>query len=439
MDFSRSGLHGYTLEHISKARTVSGSLAVVLSTQYSVLSTQYSVLSTRYSVPSLPVKPRVEHRLLPRPGSLMRELLSSPLNWLLVAFPIALVLHWFGAGNLWVFVASGLAIVPLAGLLGEATEGLAETLGPTAGGLLNATFGNAAELLIALMLMAHGPETYPLVKASLTGSIVGNILLVLGVSIVVGGLYHQRQQFNRTYASMGATLLALASIGLVVPTLYYFFYRLNTLPDESEKINSVSEEIAGVLAVIYLLSLVFSLRTGRDLFGKHTEAMAPEQRRPGWGWRTSAIVLLLATAGVAWMSELLVGSVEETGRALGMNSIFMGVIVVSIIGNAAEHSTAVLMAARNKMDLAMHIAIGSAIQIALFVAPVLVFASLVMGLPQPLDLHFTLLETCAVLLSVGVLALVCLDGESNWMEGVMLLGVYVILGIAFYNLPVKNP
>jgi Ca2+:H+ antiporter len=327
------------------------------------------------------------------------------------------------------------AIIPLAGLMGRATENLAQTLGPGVGGLLNATFGNAAELIIGLMVLARGPELYPLVKASITGSIIGNVLLVLGVSLLAGGLRYRRQVFNRTAASMGATLLALASIGLIVPTVYYHIAKSGPPPgpEEVRKIEYVSEEIAVILAVTYFLSLLFTLRTHQDLFAG--EAGGPGREPPEWGRRTSLLVLLVATAGVAVMSEFLVGSVEVAAQALGMSRVFVGVIVVAIIGNAAEHSTAVLMALKGKMDLAFHIAVGSSIQIALFVAPVLVFASVVMGHGHPLDLHFTLLEVIAVAASIVVLSMVSQDGESHWMEGAMLLALYVIFAVAFFHLP----
>jgi Ca2+:H+ antiporter len=350
------------------------------------------------------------------------------------------------------------AIIPLAGLMGRATENLAETLGAGVGGLLNATFGNAAELIIALIALSKGPAMYSLVKASITGSIIGNILLVLGLSILLGGLKFERQQFNRTAASMGATLLALAAVGLLMPTLFFYQSQLNlekleeatvpaAAPDTTETVadepatdtaslEHLSEEIAGILAIIYLLSLVFSLRTHQHLFAGPEEELPTTgaHHEPEWSRTTSITMLVLSTAGVAWMSELLVGSVEHAGHALGMNAVFVGVIVVAVIGNAAEHSTAVLVAMKNKMDLAVNIAVGSGIQIALFVAPVLVFASMAMN-DQPLDLHFTMLEMITVILAVGVLALVCQDGETHWMEGVMLLGVYVILALAFFYLP----
>lgn len=364
----------------------------------------------------------------------------EPLYLLLVAVPIALGLKLLQSNELWIFVVSGLAIVPLAGLMGRATENLAETVGSGLGGLLNATFGNAAELIIALMVLRKGPEMFPLVKASITGSIIGNILLVLGLAILLGGFKHKEQRFNRTAASTGAAMLALAVTGLLVPTMFYYVFRSDPAlvsQAESRTIGNLSIEIAVVLAAVYVVSLVFSLRTHRHLFAGAEESLPTtgENRKPEWGRKTSMIVLLVSTIGVALMSELLVGAIDSAGKALGLSEVFLGVIVVAIVGNAAEHSTAVLMAMKNKMDLAVNIAIGSSLQIALFVAPVLVFASLLMGHTQVLDLHFTLMETVAVGLSVAVLALVVQDGESNWMEGVLLLAVYVIFGLAFYHLP----
>ncbi len=365
------------------------------------------------------------------------SIVVEPLNWLLLALPVALALEWTHAGDLYVFIASAVAIVPLAGLMGRATENLAETMGAGIGGLLNATFGNAAELIIALLVLAKGPAMYPLVKASITGSIIGNILLVLGASILLGGLRYRKQEFNRTATSLGATLLALAAIGLIVPTLYYYVFRagVSLSGAEAKNIESLSEEIAVILAVIYVLSLVFSLHTHHDLYSGAKEPGAGSAHAPEWGRPTALIVLLIATAFVAWMGELLVGSVEKAAQTLGLPNVFIGVIVVAIIGNAAEHSTAVTVALKNKMDLAVNIAIGSSLQIALFVAPLLVFISMIMHPSQPLDLHFTPMEAIAVIISVAVLTLVSQDGETNWMEGVMLLGVYLILALAFLHLP----
>ncbi len=369
----------------------------------------------------------------------LRGVGKQPLYWLLVAMPLAVVLEGTHAGGMWVFLVSGAAIVPLAGLMGRATENLAETLGPGIGGLLNATFGNAAELIIAVVALSQGPAMYPWVKASITGSIVGNILLVLGLSMFVGGLKHATQRFHRTAASMGATLLALASIGLIMPTLYYYMYRAGAplSADEAATVEFLSEEIAAILALIYVVSLVFSLWTHRHLFAGPEDELprSGEHHQSEWNRTTSVTILLAATAGVAWMSELLVGSVEHAAEAMGMNQVFIGVIVVAVIGNAAEHSTAVLMAMKNKMELAVHIAVGSGIQIALFVAPALVFLSMTFGHAHPLDLHFTPLETITLVLSVLVLSMVSQDGETNWMEGVMLLGVYLMVALAFYHLP----
>lgn len=367
----------------------------------------------------------------PQPRTpLWKQLAGQPLYWLLAALPAALALEIFHAKPLWIFIVSGLAIVPLAGLMGRATENLSETMGAGIGGLLNATFGNAAELIIALMALRQGPKMYPLVKASITGSIIGNVLLVLGLSLIAGGYFYNRQTFNRTAASMGATLLALATIGLVIPSFYFYLAPLPT-------VEFLSEEIALILAVVYVLSLIFTLVTHRNLFSDEDEAHPgiDHKHPPEWSRTVSIVVLLISTAGVAWMSELLVGSVEEARESLGLSGVFVGVIVVAVVGNAAEHSTAVLMAMKNKMDLAVNIAVGSGIQIALLVAPVLVFSSMLMGHEHPLDLHFTPMEVIAVVIGIVAMTLVSVDGESHWMEGVMLLAVYAILALAFYHLP----
>ena len=368
--------------------------------------------------------------------SFASEFFRSPLNWLLIAIPTAACLHFTHAAPVWVFITAGIAIIPLAGLMGQATDNLSTAFGAGIGGLLNATFGNAAELIIALMILRRGPEMYPLVKASLTGSIIGNLLLVLGAAILAGGLFHRRQTFNRTAAGMEATLLALASVGLLMPTVHHYLMHGGKALDNAalQHVETLSEEIAVILAVIYVLSLVFSLGTHRDLFtGEDAEGETDPE--PEWNRKTSIAILLTATAATTWMSELLAGTVEHTAAAWGMNQVFIGVVVIAVVGNAAEHSTAVMMAMRNKMDLAIRIAVGSSLQVALFVAPVLVFASLAMGNHPVLDLHFTPMEMISVIAAVGAVALVCQDGESHWMEGVMLLGVYVIIALAFYHLP----
>ena len=354
------------------------------------------------------------------------------LNYLLIAIPFAVGLELTHASPVSIFITSCIAIIPLAGLMGKATEHLAETLGEGIGGLLNATFGNAAELIIALMALRAG--LFEVVKASITGSIIGNILLVLGVSIFAGGLKHSKQKFNQTAAGMGSTLLALSAIGLIIPAIFHFLVKNN--PNIKEQ--NLSLEIAIVLFIVYILSLIFSLRTHSHLYvgesGESTDDEADARGTHGWSRGKSITVLLIATAFVALMSEFLVGAVEATAKTIGLTEVFVGVILVAIIGNAAEHSTAVLMAMKNKMDLALNIAIGSSLQIALFVAPVLVFASYLVA-KGPMDLLFTPMEVVAIAISAAVAALIVQDGESNWMEGVLLLAVYTILGITFYFLP----
>ena len=348
-----------------------------------------------------------------------------------VLAPLAEWLHW---GALLVFGFSALAIVPLAGLMGDATERLASRLGAGIGGLLNATFGNAAELIIALVALQNG--LYDVVKASLTGSIIGNILLVLGLAMVCGGATRERQKFDRSAAAASATLLLLAALALVVPAVFHFVAegaveRAALTPAREATIErALSFEIAIVLFVAYVLSLIFTLRTHKHLYTGGAEDREHEKVNIG----RAVLALLLATAGIAWMSELLVHAVEETSRVLGLTEVFVGVIVVAVVGNAAEHSTAVVVAMKNHMDLALNIAIGSSIQIALFVAPLLVFASYFMP-HGPMDLRFSAFEVLAVVGAVFVVNLVSQDGESNWLEGALLLAVYLVLGIAFFFLP----
>jgi Ca2+:H+ antiporter len=362
------------------------------------------------------------------------------LYWLLIFAPVALLLEYaVHAPPVAVFAVSALAIIPLAGLMGRATEQLAERLGEGVGGLLNATFGNAAELIIAGIALNAG--LYDLVKASIAGSIIGNVLLVFGLSALLGGIRFPRQTFNRTAASLGGTLLVLSAIGLIVPAIFHYAAigaadtaaAAGALPVPHEQ--ELSLEIAMVLMASYVLSLLFTLRTHRHLYAGDAGAHAMEEAGLATSTGRALGLLLAATAGVAVMAELLVSAAETTAESLGWSELFVGVILVAIIGNAAEHSTAVLMAMKNKMDAAVNIAVGSSIQIALFVAPLLVFLSYVMG-PRPMDLLFTPFEVLAVVLSVGIMALITHDGESHWMEGVQLLAVYVILGFAFFFLPV---
>ena len=375
-----------------------------------------------------------------------KNLLKPSLDWLLICVPIAIALRFMGSSPTWLFIIACLAVVPLAGWMGRATEHLAEKVGEGIGGLLNATFGNAAELIIALIALQKG--LYGVVKASITGSIIGNILLVLGVSFVAGGLKYPVQRFNRTAVRSSATTLILAAIALMLPTL---FHRTAGAGWTQQLENHLSLAIAVVLILTYAATLAFSLVTHKQLFAGSEaggqanaepkteetttarELSIAEGHAEGWSIGKSVGVLVVATVFVALMSEFLVGSIEAAREALGLKEVFVGVIVVAIIGNAAEHSTAVLMALRNKPDLSLAIAMGSSAQIALFVAPVLVFASYAFG--APLDLEFTLPELAAVLFSVGIVSQIAGDGESNWLEGAQLLAVYTVLAILFFFLP----
>lgn len=349
---------------------------------------------------------------------------------LLVFVPITVAAEWSGAPEIALFVLSALAIIPLAGLIGESTEAVAGRVGPGIGGLLNATFGNAAELIIAMFALFGGLDS--VVKASITGSVIGNLLLVLGASFLAGGIRHPVQRFNRTAAGAAATLMVLASFGMLVPAIFHS----QVGNSESSAEHALSLAVSVILMTAYGLNLLFSLVTHKDLFNpKHVDMDAAHHgKASSWGTRKSVVMLLVSTAFVAWMSEILVGAVGDASRVLGMTEVFVGVIVVAIVGNAAEHSTAVMMAWKNQADLAVGIAMGSALQIALFVAPVLVFASYLRP-HGPMDLLFSSMEVVAVILAVLLARMVSEDGESNWLEGAMLLMIYAILAVAFFFLP----
>ncbi len=350
------------------------------------------------------------------------------LQVLLVFIPLAFLGHFLKWPAHITFFMSCLSIAPLAGLMGKATEVLADKIGAGAGGLLNATFGNACELLIAFSALRAG--LVDVVKASLTGSIIGNVLLVLGMSMLAGGIKHKTQTFNRTAATTSATLLALAAICLIVPAFFHFHGGKLVTVDEEHKLALC---IAIVQFVVYCLSLLFSLKTHRNLYVREIDELSTQAiGTQGWGVKTSIAVLAVTTVMVAVLSEILVNQVEATAQGIGWTHMFIGVIVVAIVGNAAEHSTAVLMAMKNKMDLSMGIALGSSTQIALFVAPVMVFASFMLG--KPMDLAFSGFEVMAVAVSVIILAFVATDGECNWLEGVQLMAVYLILGATFFFL-----
>ena len=356
--------------------------------------------------------------------SLSKILASSRFNWLLLAVPFSLIIGYATGYEIAAFAAAALAILPLARLMGEATEQITRSSGPSFGAFLNASFGNATELIIALAAVRQG--LFELVKASITGSIIGNILIVMGLALLAGGWSRHNQRFDRTAAGANSAMLLLAVIALVVPAVYDLtvFGKLETT---GPAVETLSLLVSIVLIATYALSLIFTFRTHKA--PANMADVEPAEWRP----RTAALVLAATTVLIAAVSEVLVGASESTARALGMTELFVGVVIVALIGNAAEHATAVQMAVKDKMDAALGIAIGSSIQIALFVAPVIVFASYLFG--RPMSLVFTGFEIAAVALSVAITALVSLDGESNWLEGAQLIAVYLILAIAFYFIP----
>jgi Ca2+:H+ antiporter len=350
------------------------------------------------------------------------------MNWLLVFVPMTVALEFLVPDrHLLVFVASALAILPLAAAMGRATETLADRLGEGVGGLLNATFGNAAELIIAFAALRAG--LHDVVKASIVGSIIGNILLVLGAAMLAGGLRRSEQHFNAAAARSQATMLALAAIALVLPAA--FKVASDTTP---EGLGRLSISISAVLLFVYLLNLVFALVTHSALFAGSHDADENSERASAGSVRTSALVLAGATALIAWMSEILVGAIEPTAHQFGLSNAFVGVFVVAILGNAAEHATAITAASKDRMDLSLSIALGSSVQVALFVAPVLVFASLFIG-PTPLDLALPGGLVLMVFLSVLIAGQVAGDGRSDWLKGAQLLAIYVVFGLTYFFIP----
>jgi Ca2+:H+ antiporter len=351
----------------------------------------------------------------------LRRLLN--LDTLLVFVLVAVSLRLSGGGDVAVFAASALAIVPLAGLIGRATEEIAARTSPQIGGLLNATLGNAAELIITILALREG--LLELVRASIIGSVLGNLLLVLGLAILLGGLKNGLQHFDPQQATTNATLLILAFMALAMPSLFDATFAQN------QKFKSallLSEGIALILIVLYAANVVYALTSHRQ-----TGAVSGPHHEPEWPLQRAIGVLALSTIGIVVMSESLVKTVEPVVEKLGWSELFVGVIIVPIIGNAAEHLVAVQMALKNRMELAMTIALGSSLQVALFVAPVLVFVSLLSS--HKLTLAFTVPEIIALAAASYVAALATEDGESNWFEGAMLLGVYLIVALAFFLLP----
>ena len=354
----------------------------------------------------------------------MAWLKRHPLILLTLFLPLAALAQGLGWGALWVFLCSALAVVPMAHYIGEATEALAHHTGPRWGALLNATLGNAAELILTLAAINRG--LVELVKASITGSIIGNLLLVLGLAMLLGGLRHGIQRFDRRQAGTNAVLLMLAVVSLAVPT----FLSDALGPPHSARVEGLTLGVAAAMLLLYLLYLLFAWQNQPAITGlAPQEAVSPSP----WGTKTALLVLAAATLGVVGASELLVGAVEQVVSQFPISEAFLGVILIPVIGNVAEHLVAVQAALRNHMDLSVEIEVASSLQIALLVAPVLVFISLAVG--HPMLLSFNRFEMLALGVAILVTALVSADGESHWLEGAELLLVYFIFALAFFLHP----
>jgi Ca2+:H+ antiporter len=359
---------------------------------------------------------------------------SSAIYFLLIFAPVAAALEFAHADHITLFIVAAIALIPLAKLIGDSTEHLATHYGATIGSLLNVTFGNAAEIIIAVVAINAG--LLDLVKASITGSIIGNILLIFGLSIVAGGFKYKEQRFSRENIGFQSSMLFIAIIGLAVPTIL-----VTTVLSGAENEGAVqllSDSLAIILIIVYALGIVFTFFTHKHLFAQSEEPATVDTALPQhghdhpghWSKKKSFLLLAASMAGVIVVSEILVSSVEQTGQELGFGELFVGAIIVGIVGNAAEHSSAIMLARKGKIDLSIGIAAGSGTQIALFVVPILVFAGVALG--QPFTLVFTLLELAVLFLAAIILNLIVHDGRSNWFEGVMLTAVYIIIAIAFF-------
>jgi Ca2+:H+ antiporter len=321
-----------------------------------------------------------------------------------------------------IFIFSALAIIPLAGVMGEATEAIAHYAGNRIGGFLNATFGNATELIIAFFAMKAG--LFDVVKASIAGSVIGNILLVLGLSMFVGGLKYKTQHFSQKAINVTASMLLFAVIGLTIPAIFTHTVAADLLTTRYEGLSVV---VAVIMFLIYILSLVFSFYTHKDLYATEPS----EETTHHWSLRKAILILVASTVLIGIESEIFVKTVEPMTKTLGLSEFFVGIILVPIIGNAAEHSTAVIMAIKNKMNVAVEIALGSSLQIILFVTPLLIFLSLMFS---PMSIVFNTFELVALIFSVIIAIRVASDGESNWLEGVQLIAAYIILAASFFIL-----
>lgn len=337
----------------------------------------------------------------------------------LIFIPISIAAEFMKLKPIWIFIISALSIIPLAGFMGEATEEISVYSGPRIGGFLNATFGNATELIISFFALKAG--LFDVVKASIAGSVIGNILLVLGASMLFGGLKYKVQKFNKKIVEVSSSMLLFAVIGLCIPAIFTHTANKELI---TSKYEWLSISVALAMFIIYLLGLYFSFHTHKDLYGsEHVE-----NEKAKWSLKKSILVLVLCTLVIALESEFLVGSVEPMTETLKLSEFFVGIIIIPIIGNAAEHSTAIVMAMKNKMDVAIEIAIGSSLQIILFVAPILVFLSLLF---KPMSIIFNEFELVALVVSILIVNRVASDGESNWLEGIQLIAVYIIVALSF--------
>ncbi|MGL4991776.1 MAG: calcium/proton exchanger [Sarcina sp.] len=349
------------------------------------------------------------------------------LKILLIFIPISIIAMYLKWSPTIVFVTSALAILPLAGLIGEATEEVALYTGPKLGGFLNATFGNATELIITFFAIKEG--LFALVKASLIGSIIGNSLLVLGASMLLGGFKHKIQVFNKKSTETTSSMLLFAVIGLCIPAVFMHTLKPAVIDTKYEFFSVI---VAIIMFIIYICSIVFSFFTHKEVFAVVTpEDVIEEDELAKWSLPKALIILAVVTVLVALESEILVGAVKPMTQALGLSEFFVGIIIIPIVGNAAEHSTAIIMALKNKMDIAVEIALGSSLQIILFVIPVAIFISLIF---TPMSIVFSTFELVALLIGVVIAGKVANDGESNWLEGALLIAIYILIAVGFFIL-----
>lgn len=344
------------------------------------------------------------------------------LKYMLIFIPISFIANFMNVSGSIIFLLSCLSIIPLAGLMGEVTEEISFYAGPKIGGFLNGTFGNATELIISFFALKNG--LFDVVKSSIAGAVIGNVLLVVGFSMLVGGLKYKTQKFNEKVSEVTSSMLLFAVIGLCVPAIFTHTVNPTLLNTRYE---GLSIFVAVIMIIIYIFSLIFSFSTHKDIY---TNVQQEEgNSSPKWTLKKSVFVLVIATILISIESEFLVDGIEDITSALGWSEFFVGIILIPIIGNAAEHSTAVVMARKNKMDVALEIALGSSLQIILFVAPVLIFISLFF---QPMSIVFNEFELVALIASVLIANRVSQDGECNWLEGVQLLAVYLIIAASFF-------